>query len=235
VDAFFNCTPVITDWEWVYANLDKVRIADLIDTIKSMEPLKVGDQNEHVIWIQQQTLRLALRHNADLPLKGHTCPTCGKNLADPVLEQCLPCAEWERQMPYVGGRGSCSYFAPKYDVDSHTWGIIYYMGHHDTSLLTWVAKGFNSRTTAWLALYPLKLYGKWLERRYLGVGNFYSVYCEMVDVSYLVKNKDKIPFDPAAFEVYLRNSIAEHMQQNHDILSWTTRNAVRDYARQNNS
>lgn len=231
VDQFFASAPVSTDWGWVYANLDKLDMRDPVGTIQALEPLTPGDQNEHTIWVQEQVLRLALRYNEGKPVKGHTCPSCGTALADPVLKVCLPCKEWDRQMPYVGSRGSCSYLRPMYDLKSHTWGIVYYWDweHDGNPLLIWVAKGFGSRSMAWLALYPIARYDKHLQKKYLGVGNFCHMYDELIDVEWLAKNREKIPFDPTGFEGYLRSQISDHMQKHHDLLDWTTGNAIRDY------
>jgi hypothetical protein len=236
VDQFFAAAPSATEWGWVYANLDKIDMRNPLESIQALEPLKPGDQNEHTIWVQEQILRLALCYSEGKPVKGHTCPSCGTNLADPVLKVCLLCKEWDRQMPYTGSRGSCSYLRPLYDLKSHSWGIVYYWdGEHDgNALLIWVAKGFSSRPMAWLALYPLALYDKWLQRKYLGVGNFCHMYDEIVDVEWLLKNREKIPFDPAGFEVYLRAQIQNHMQQDHNLLHWATSRAISDYERENN-
>lgn len=236
VDQFFAAAPVATDWEWVYANLDKIVIANPLQTIQALEPMKPGDVNEHTIWVQEQILRLALCYNEGKPVKGATCPDCGKNLADPVLKVCLPCKEWDRQMPYTGGRGSCSFLKPVYDTKTHTWGIVYYWdwSHGNDTLLVWVAKGFSSRFGACLALYPLHLYDKWLQRKYLGVGNFCHMYDEIADVEWLLKNREKIPFDPAGFEAHLRSRIKDNMSQDHSLLGWETSHAISDYASSNN-
>ena len=234
-DMFFDRIPVVSDWNWVYVNIANLDGDTLVDAIQKLEPLTPGDVNEHTVWVKQQVIRLILRHKEGLPLTGPTCPRCGTRKSDPVLKECLECAEFSHQMPYLGNRGSCVYLHPTYDVQTNTWGIAHHFSWDEQTILLWLAKGFSSRHDASMALYPIGEYERWLERQDRGVGKSGTIYQDIVDVEWLLKNRDKIPFDPAGFRNYLHAAITAHMTEARNILKWATRTAVRDYERENNT
>lgn len=235
VDQFFGFVPMATDWDAVYANVDKIDIRNTLDTIQSYEPLTPGDVNSHAIWVQQQRLRLALRRDSGKSLVNGICPQCGTRPADVVAKRCLWCEEFSSQMPRAGSRGSCGYVLPQYDIQTHTWGIVFYdyISTGEDGVMAWIAKGFSSSMEAQLATYPVALYVKWLDRKYKGIGRFYSLLPDLFDVTWVIKNRRELPYDPKGFETYLRNAISEHMHQPHNLLAWETREAIQEYARNN--
>lgn len=234
-DKFFEQEPVVTDWNEVYGPKWSGNAAGLLGLIKSYEPLYPGCTQEHEVWVLQQQFRLTLRRNAELPLTGHTCGKCGLHPVDPTLNVCLWCEELDRQLGYTGSRGSCSYLSPKYDHRSKTWGIVYYNRHNDNTFLLWVASGYENLKVARLALYPIALYDRWLERKYQGVGNLgCHLYDSLMDLGNLLKIRATLPFDPGQFHAYLRDAVRQHSSEDHDLLNYTIQRAIEDHQRKNN-
>lgn len=231
-DQFFGHGLILTDWNAALQNPAGIRPADEIDAIKHYEPVTPGHPFEHQIWVHQQRLRIALRHNAGLPLLGDTCTECGANREDPVLEECLVCAEERRQLGYHGSRGSCFFIRPAWDVTSKSWGILYYWSSYDDTFMLWMATGWRSWLGASKALLPIKLYEEWLDRKYGGVGNFYHLLDNMFPLEQLMEAKKDLPWTPEQFEVNFKLAIRNHMQRDHDLLGYSIERALDDYERE---
>ena len=230
-DQFFGHGLILTDWNEAIQNPAGIRITDEIDAIKHHEPVTPGHPFEHQIWVHQQRLRIALRHNAGLPLMGNTCKECGSNREDPVLEMCLVCAEEIRQVGYHGSRGSCFYIRPAWDVQRKMWGILYYWSWSDGTFMLWMATGWKSYTGACKALMPVRLYEEWLSRKYGGIGNFWRLLDVLFPLEQLMEKKKDLPFVPGQVEAHFKLAIRNHMHLNHDILSNTIESALNDYER----
>src|SRR5882724_6338160 len=120
VDMFFDREPIFTDWN-VIRHLVSNKVNpyykdNLLQKLKSYEPLAEADPREHEHWVDQQCLRLILLRDADKSLEGtETCEQCGTRKMDPLMQTrewdrvCLHCLEFKRQVSNHGGRGSCEF------------------------------------------------------------------------------------------------------------------------------
>jgi len=230
-DQFFGHGLILTDWNEVLQNPAGIRLSDEIDAIKHHEPATPGHPFEHQIWVHQQRLRIGLRHNAGLPILGETCKECGANREDPVLEMCLVCAEEANQLGYHGSRGSCFFMRPVWDIQSKSWGIIYYWSSCDDTFMFWVATGWKSHLSASKALMPVKKYEEWLERKYNGVGSFFHTLDTLFPIEQLMEKKKDLPWTPEQFEAHFKWAIRNHMHQDHGLLSYSIERALDDYER----
>lgn len=233
-DMFFGQKPLCSDWNEALQNPAGIDLAKEIDAIKKYEPLTPGNPFEHDVWVHQQRLRIALRHNAGLLLLGDTCKVCGTNRADPVLERCLVCAEYFEQIGYFGSRGSCFFVRPLYDITSKSWGLLYYWSGCDDTFIVLAAVGWKTWHSAAEALYPAQLYEQWLLRKYNGVGNFWRIMDELVSLSQIMEMKKELPLSPEQFEQLLKQAIKTHMSQDHNVLDNTIESALREYGYKQN-
>jgi len=234
-DQFFGRGLILTDWNEALQNPAGINLVAEIDAIKHYEPVTPGHPFEHQIWVHQQRLRIALRHNAGLPLLGNTCKECGTNRKDPVLEMCLVCAEEYNQLGYHGRRGDCFYMRPVWDIQSKSWGILYYWHRFDDTFMFWVATGWNSNLSASKALMPIKEYEAWLDRKYGGVGSFYHILDTLFPVEQLMGMKKELPWTTEQFEAHFKWAIRHHMHQDHSLLEHSIERALNDYEQEQRS
>jgi hypothetical protein len=231
-DQFFGGDLIYTDWNEALQRPDLISMAAEIDAIKKYEPVTPGHPFEHQIWVHQQRLRIWLRHSQDLPLLGNTCKYCGSNREDPVLKECLVCAEFRRQVGHRDGRGSCFYLRPTWDVASKSWGLLYYNSYSsDDAFLLWIALGWKSCINASKAMMPVKRYEEWLTRKYGGMGGWWRLEENLLPFSQVMTDKKNLPWTPEQFETKLRQAIRSHMSEDHELLGWTVQRALDDYTR----
>lgn len=232
-DLFFGLEPIETDWDRVRADVREGRItpAMCVKEIKSMEPLKEHDPFEHSHWIHQQTLRLALLHEAGQPLESeHTCQECGTRKADPLHRYehyiCLHCKTRDRQLYNGGGRGSCEYIRPAYNPKSKSWGLLYYWSWSGNTFLFWLAEFFKTRQAVENALMPVEHYFTWLGRKYQGMLSWRR-FSSLLDVDEAMNLH--LPLDPAQFEAMLKERIAADMAEDQEVLAYYVREAMRKH------
>lgn len=224
-NIFFHQKPVVTDWDAFIASLP-VDPDTILAEIKAGEVYAEVDPADHAVWVLQQKLRLALLFKAGLPLAEGTCKSCGQHKKDTVQYYCLWCTEENRQYPNSGGRGSCWFIQPIYDIQTHTWGLLSYTSHaRDDTTMFWIALGYASYAEARSALFPIGLYEKWLDREYKNLADTYGTLRELLDTDTLMQRKD-LPFTPESFESHLRELIRTNIAQDQALLHGSIRQAL---------
>lgn len=212
-DIFFGQEPEKSDWAAIITAIHNGEhtVKTCLTSIADFEPVEISSTHTHTVFVLQQMLRLCLRKEKGKPLLTEkTCLYCGTNKLDDVLESCLACAEEESQFGYYGNRGATRYVKPHYDVNTGTWGILFYEAHygsHEAIYIFWIALGWKTRREAQLAIYPLSLFEKWVDRQLNGLGDadpryFYGLNGLM---------KQALPFTPTAFEQYTKERMTKRM------------------------
>ena len=230
-DIFFGLKPHVANWDDVYAHVNELRVDKLLEEAHALEPLQETDINDHKMWVIQQKIRIVLRIQAKKSyVLDATCAECGQHKVDPVHHTCLWCAERSEQMRHNGGRGSCNYINPVYDVKRHSWGLLFYWSRDGNTYMFWMATGFKTCQDAELSLHPLTLYRNWLTRKYHSLYKEWSLEQRMFSLDEMMKRND-LPWQPDELESQLRSRILSDMKNEHSLLSYYISEAMRDYDR----
>lgn len=240
-DIFFDRPIYTSDWDTIRSSIlaGKVTTAQVLAEIKAMEPLAEEDPRDLEHWRKQQILRLCLLHGNGKPMElDRTCGVCGERKVDPVFgdggkwkEQCLHCAEEDKQTYNGGSRGSCEFIKPAYNARSKCWGLLYYWSHgyRDTFMFLAV-DGYSTRQDAQSALQPVKHYVDWLNVKYKGMITYCIRFNHLFDLDDFMQMS--LPLTPQQFHHVLRSKIAEDMVKDPDVMGYYVKDALRDHARE---
>lgn len=233
-DIFFDQELIVTDWDDVRRQVveGKITKASALAHLRSYEPMTETDPREHAHWISQQKLRLVLLREAKKPLETkETCRRCGARKSDPYEYHhgCLHCAERNRQLPSFGSRGSCEFVRPAYNVRSLSWGILYYWDkdQDSTPVMFWLADFFKSREEAETALLPVRRYNDWLERKYNNLISYHRDFSDVFPISVVMQLK--LPMSPEELREFIRSTIQNDMDKEHEMMGYIVRDAVDDH------
>ena len=208
----FSHQPRAADWEGVLSRPAELNVESLCAEIENMgaETSEETIEEKVAVWRLQQKLRIALRHRRGLPLKsGFTCGLCGVHETDPVLLQCLPCADVRRQIAHLGSRGSCHFHWPAFDPVTSTWGVLTYtscLGDERVPMLCYAVLGYASHAAALADLMPLSNYVEHL----MANSTSYLDIDDVVDFCALVAQQ--LPMTPEAWRAFCRDRIIEHFR-----------------------
>lgn len=231
VDSFFEAQLQRTDWREFLDHPERLNKREILDELASYEPVPPGSPHLMRIFVLQQMLRLALRHEKKLLLEGpHTCAACGTRPWDPVLCRCLTCEEENVQFPRTGNRGNCEYLMPRFDVGTNTWGLLYYNSHIDSDnpLLFWIVNGYATREEAIGALLPFHFCLEYLERAVQGANTEISDAADIIDLDEVFAFK--LPLAPHEWRAHLRTKLAGIVADASVNYGWAINSGIRAYA-----
>lgn len=237
-DIFFDRTPVVTDWDSIRQLIASgvITKATALQRVKSYEPLKEADPREHAHWVDQQTLRMALLHDAGKPLElNFICESCGTRKIDPIYGErswrnvCLYCAEHDRQSFSEKSRGSCEFLRPTYNPRSHSWGLLYYNSSQDHTFMFWLADFYRTRQEVEQALSPIHYYHQWLEITHNSMIAECLSFSDLLPIDDMMKLE--LPLTPEKFREHLRSVIDEDMQTEQRVMRYYVRDAMSDHER----
>jgi len=237
-DMFFDRVPVVTDWDAIRQQIADGVITRVtaLERVKSYEPLKEADPREHAHWVDQQVLRMVLRHEAKKPLDSNlTCESCGSRKVDPINAEhdwhqvCLYCAERDRQSFSEKSRGSMEFLRPSYNPRSHSWGLLYYYSSQDHTFIFWLADFYKNRREAEMALSPIHHYHQWLAIKHNDMIAHSLSFSDLLSIDEIMKLN--LPLTPEKFREHLRSVIETDMQSEQQVMSYYVRDAMGDHER----
>jgi hypothetical protein len=231
-DIFFYQKPVVTDWDTVR----KAVQAGLITSESALLAIKYRFENvEHDVhshdhWIAQQSLRLALLHEAGKQLESRLmCESCGSRKADPLFhdpDECLNCRESNKQYDRLGWEYYGYSVHVRYDHRSNSWGLLCKWRADGNTFVFWYVIGYATENEGWESLLPIARYNAWQHNKTNGLGHQIN-FNELLPIEKIMLMP--FPITPAQFCEHLRTAINEDMKHERNLVSGDVREALKEH------